>query len=114
MFHLAHTKIICPKCKKARLEAPTLEGHILGYVCTMGCGTSFDPEIVYDHDKGTMTIWGMVKNPDYIKHLQSAEFSENIAASAKLDKLGIPFHSEAFIIERKAITPKSAAASRNP
>jgi len=91
----------CPHCKKAKLRVIENNGRIIAYICASGCGSVFDPNHYIDFDRGIIYYLAKRRNPDYLAKLDSEDVFENLKKAEELDRRGVPFYTDTYMIGSK-------------
>ena len=94
----------CPHCQKAGLRVIKDNGRILGYICSYGCGSVFDPDHFIDFERGIIYYLAKRRNPDYQSKLNSDDVFENLEKSEELDRKGVPFYTKTYKIGSKTFS----------
>lgn len=91
----------CPYCKKAKLRTIEYDGRVIAYICALGCGSKFHPSHYTDFKHGIINYLAKRHNPNYTAQLDSEDIFENMKKGEELDREGVAFFSNTYVIGTK-------------
>ncbi|MBA7515131.1 hypothetical protein ES705_07169 [subsurface metagenome] len=95
-------KVNCPHCKQTKLRTIEDSGRIIAYICAVTrCGSRFDRDHFIDFERGIIYYLAKRRNPDYLSQLNSEDVYENLKKTEELDRAGVPFYSDTYVIGSK-------------
>jgi len=90
----------CPYCKKSKLRAIEDNERVVAYKCS-GCGSTFYRDHFIDFERGIIYYLAKRYNPNYLDKLDSEDVFENLKKAEELDRTGVPFYTDTYVIGSK-------------
>lgn len=95
-------RVKCPNCKEEYLVAKKINDKVYAFKC-YSCGSLYDVSNFTDYDKERVYFIAKRRNPECQALLNSDDIVENLKKIDTLEKNGIPFYSDTFILGTKKI-----------